>query len=385
MQKKINVLQSLGSLEIGGNEVFVMNYYRHMDKNKFHVDFIIYDDDRMDFYDEIIESGSKVYICKSTVKNKFLRAFAVMYKVSQVLKKNHYDIIHCHSCSFTGIFRGAVPGHLTRGVKVIVHSHNPGNPKKTFFDNIIRSIAKEILSKIADFGCACSDSAGESKYTKRYMNSGKYKVINNAIDQKKFYYNEDMRNQIRGDYGILSKFVIGSVGRLENEKNYLFMLDVMEQYVKYNEDAIFLLIGDGSQAGDLENGIVEKNLNDHVLLLGRKCNPEVYYSVMDLFVLPSIYEGFGFVNIEAQVSGLPCIVSKDVPREIDISGRVDFLECSVSDWCSAIDKIYKEHQKNKNVRRSLHCSSFDLKDEVKVLEKIYIDLLCDREKRLWDL
>ncbi|MCI8544536.1 MAG: glycosyltransferase family 1 protein [Lachnospiraceae bacterium] len=372
MPEKIKILQSVNSLGIGGNVIFVMNYFRQINKEKFQIDFVIYDDAKMNFYDEVIKSGSKVFICKQNYKNQYLQLLSQMKQVKKILDKGHYDIIHCHSCSFIGIFRGAVPGFLTKGTKVISHAHNPGRPKHTKFDRILRYLAKKILSHISDFGFACAEECGKSKYTASFRKSEKYMIIRNAIDVKRYQFDECARVKKRKQYGIENDFVIGSVGRLEEQKNYLFLIDVLNEYLKENKQCRLLLIGDGKQKEMIMRKAQNAGIGEHIIMAGATEHPEKYYSAMDVFVLPSIYEGFGLVNIEAQVSGLVCIVSEAVPREADVSGKVNFLPYDVCKWCEALEKCKRDSVYSK--RKSVYPVKYDVHREVQRLEHLYENL-----------
>lgn len=363
---------SVNSLGMGGNVIFVMNFFRHIDKDKFQVDFVIYDDSKLDFLEEVQAAGSRVHIIGINQKNKWRQLFSQMQQVKKLLREHHYDIIHCHSCSFVGIFRGAVPGWRTKGTKVIAHAHNPGLPKHTLVDDFIRFCFKTFLSHIVDMGFSCSKESGASKYTRHFMGSSKFVVINNAIETSKFYFDSGLREKIRKQYGIQDKFVIGSVGRLEAQKNYLFILDALKLYVDKNKDFCLFLVGDGSQRSAIEEKIKTLDIEEHVILVGKVTQPELFYSAMDIFVLPSIYEGFGFVNIEAQVSGLPCIVSEVVPREVDISGRVEFLKLEPQTWCRAFENAFKNQPLE---RQSVTTSKYDLTQETIRLEGFYQSVL----------
>lgn len=372
MPDKIKVLQSVNSLGMGGNVIFVMNFFRRFDKEKFQVDFLIYDDTKMDFYEEVKAAGSQVFVIQKKHKNKFLQLFSQMRQVRKFLKKNDYDVIHCHSCSFVGIFRGAIPGMFTKKTKVIAHGHNPGRPKNIFTDKLARKIFRAVLSKAADMGFACSDESGASKYTDKFMKTDRYQVINNAIETKKFRFSPENREAVRNKYGIGDKFVIGSIGRLEEQKNYLYMIDVLADYVKISENACLLLVGDGSQRDQITAKAKEKGVEKHLIMAGSTNTPEIFYSAMDVFVLPSIFEGFGFVNIEAQVSGLSCVVSNAVPREINISGKVDFLNFNTSEWCTALEKV--RNSSDPAQRTSVDTEKYDIKNECRRMEGYYSSL-----------
>ncbi|MCD2502357.1 glycosyltransferase [Clostridium sp. NSJ-145] len=374
--KKIRVLQSVGSLGVGGNEIFVMNFFRNIDKEKFQVDFVIYDDRKMDFYDEVIAAGSKVYICKSNMDNKYLNFLYTIKKVIKILRNNKYDIIHCHSCSFIGIFKGAIAGNLVKGTKVISHSHNPGMPKNTFTDEIIRNVSKKYLSRIVDFGFACSDIAGESKYTDKFIKSSKYAIINNAIEVNKFIFNENIRNEMRKKYDISNnEVVIGNIGRLEIQKNQEFLLKIFAEIQNKNSLAKLIIIGEGSLEESLKKCAIKNRIEENVIFAGKVSNPEKYYHMMDTFVLTSFYEGFPFVMVESQVNGLPAVVSNAITKSVNILGNVEFvsLDDSVEIWA---DKILKNCREIESVVCNNYIyEEYDLKYQAKKLEKYYVELL----------
>lgn len=372
MTEKIKVLQSLGTLGIGGNEIFVMNFFRHIDKSRFQMDFVIYDDTRMDFYNEIVSAGSKVYICKREKKNKIIQSISQIRQLRKILRENHYDVIHCHSCSFIGILKGAIPGFLAKGTRVVSHAHNVGMPTNTFADKIFRQFMKVVVSQVSDIGCACSDIAGKSKYTEQFIRSGRYLILNNAIETGQYKYNVKKREEIRERLGIGKYyFVIGNVGRFEYQKNHKFLLDVFKAVLAKKAEAILLLIGDGSNRRSLERKAEELGIKSNVIFLGPCTCAADYYQAMDCFVLPSHYEGFPFVLVEAQVNGLRCIVSENMTRAVNISGGVIFksLKESADKWAEDIVEFGSQRMDKKEVEKVIE--KYELRNEVLKFERLY--------------
>lgn len=372
MTEKIKVLQSVGTLGIGGNEIFVMNFFRHIDKSRFQMDFVIYDDTRMDFYNEVVSAGSKVYICKEEKKNKIIQSISQIRQLKKILRENHYDVIHCHSCSFIGILKGAIPGFLTKGTSVVSHAHSVGTPTDTLGDKVIRQLLKITLSHVVDVGCACSDIAGNSKYTKEFIHSGKYLIINNAIDTEAYQYNKEKRKEIREKLDIIAEnFVLGNVGRLEHEKNHSFLLGIFKSILSRKPEAVLLLIGDGSNRRSLERKAEELGIKSNVIFLGPCTCAADYYQAMDCFVLPSHYEGFPFVLVEAQVNGLRCIVSENMTRAVNISGGVIFksLKESADKWAEDIVEFGSRRMDKKEVEKVIE--KYELRSEVLKFERLY--------------
>lgn len=376
-RKKIRILQSLDSLGIGGNEVFVMNFFRHIDKKRFQIDFIIYNDSAMDFYDEIIASGSTVYVCKSNNHNRYLDILVKIIKVRKILIKNKYNIIHCHGCSFMGIFRGAIAGHFAWNVKVISHSHNSGILKNTLLDKIARILLKKYLSKIVDLGFACSDIAAKNKYTDEFMKTEKFSIINNSIDINKFLFNKDIRKEMRNKYKINDEIIIGNIGRLEEQKNQKFLLKIFLEIKKRSIPAKLIIVGDGVLNDNLHKYAFENGIENDVIFTGKVSDSNNYYQMMDIFVLTSIYEGFPFVMVEAQVNGLSAVVSSNITKSVNISGDVKFmpLEENEEEWADIILKSKRKWNDNLNCKNIFR--NYDLEYQARTLENYYTTLLID--------
>lgn len=374
--KKIKILQSVNSLGIGGSTLFAIYFFRHINRKKFQVDFIIYDE-RFNFYDEVINSGSKVYVSPSKKKGKLSHFIEQIRFVKKVLKENEYDIIHCHGCSFFSILRGVIPAKLSGKVKIISHAHSIGTPKNTKFDDLLRGILKWLTSHIVDMGFSCSDRAGKSKYTDKFMLSSKYQIIHNAVDTTNYFYNENNRTNIRNKYKIEDKIVIGNVGRLSPEKNQTFLLDILYNVLQKNNNTVLMIIG----GGELENELTEKSerlgISENVIFTGSINNVAEYYSAMDVFVMPSIYEGLPFTAIEAQVNGLQCVFSDGITNMADVSGKSSFISLSdpVDKWADTIISL-SENRVNKETVDKI-CEIYDLKNETERMEKFYVNLLKD--------
>lgn len=372
MSEKIKVLVSLTSLGMGGTVIFVMNFFRHLDKEKFQIDFVVYDDSRMDFYEEVKSYGGQVYVCSAKPNNRYMRLYSEMRQTRNVLREHHYDIIYCQGNSFMEFFRGMIPGKLTGNTFVITHSHNPGEPKHSIVDNVVRAITKTFVSHVVDIGCTCSDVAARGKYTDRFMNSSRYQLINNAIDTERFKFNETVRTKVRTELGIGEDvFVIGHVGRISYQKNHSFLIDIFNLLVREKPDAKLLLVGDGEQRPEIEDKVMKYQLENKVIFVGKSENPAQYYHAMDCFVLPSLYEGFPFVLVEAQVNGLRCVVSDTISRSVNISGGVDFvsLEYGVGVWSKKILSFGKQRMSEQEVQQVEE--QYELSREVKKMESMF--------------
>lgn len=366
--KKIKVLQCLGSLGIGGNEIFVMNFFRVIKKERFQVDFLVFDGTRLNFLKEIEDAGSRIFICPEKNKKNMLKQMMFVY---YVLKKHHYDVVHCHKCGFKGLLRGTIPAKLAGTKRVISHSHSVGSPKHTFFDERMRSALKILLCWSIDYGLACSDVAGQSKYTKRFMSSDKYGIIHNAIPVEKYKFNKETRKDIRKKLQVEDAIVIGNVGRLATEKNQKYLLDIVFFLSQENKNVVLLIVGGGELECALKEEAERMGISNRVCFTGMVENANEYYSAMDVFVMPSLYEGLPFTAVEAQVNELKCVMADTVTAMTNISGDVEFLslDAPIMVWAEKVVKQAGCRSDAKQTKKVL--TEYDLKSEVKRLEAYY--------------
>ena len=325
MNRKIRVLQSMDTIGVGGTEVFVMNLYRAIDRELFDFDFVVFDDYKTEYLDEVLKNGDRVYQFHQKHSNKLLNYVDQKRFVNEILDKGKYDIVHCNGNSLLGILRSALPAkkHM---LHIITHSHNQGERHENVIERLGSSYLKRKISSLAELGYTCSDKAGGSKYTREFISSTKYKVIDNGIDGDKYKYNEEYRKKIRKEIGIDDEvFLIGHVGRFEYPKNQSYLFDIFAEVLKKEPTARLLLVGDGNQRQEFEEKIKTLGIEQQVILLGLRMDVNEIYSAMDLFVLPSLHEGFPFVLVEAQMNGLRCIVTENMSKDVNISGGVEFL------------------------------------------------------------
>lgn len=200
------------------------------------------------------------------------------------------------------------------------------------------------------------------------------KIIKNAIDIEKYKFNEKIRNKVRKELNIQRKFVVGHIGRMMPQKNQIFLLEVFKKVRKFEPDAVLLMIGDGPLKPKLENKIDELKLKESIVLLGiRRDVPDILMA-MDIFLLPSLYEGLGVVAIEAQTTGLPCVLSDVVTREVNL-GNCSFISLNetVDKWATRILDIRKGHIRRKGMIKEAKEFGYDIRSEVQAIETLYLN------------
>ena len=341
--KPVRVLHITEELSAAGIESFIMNIYRRIDKSKVQFDFLVLRNQN-EFYDDEIKSlGGVKYTISPKSSNILCRVYEESYLVERFLKNNHYDIVHVH---YTTPLRAP----LLKGIKNanvntrIYHSHSAYVLGKSRLKLFIYSYMSKKITKHATHYFACSNAAGEWIFEEKIVKEGKVKVIYNGIDTNRFAYEPQKRSNIRKELGVTSEFLIIHTGRFTEQKNQHFIVEVFAEFLSMNPQSRLLLLGKGELEDSVRKQIQQLGVEDKVFMLGVKSNVEDYLSAADLYIMPSLYEGLPVAAVEAQCSGLPCILSSNITKEVKLTDAVEFLslESSKSQWCDAIkSKMYK--------------------------------------------
>lgn len=374
MEKPIRILQVIGSMNRGGAEAMLMNYYRNIDRTKVQFDFVENASDSAAYDEEIRSLGGRIYHCpRYNGKNHF--TYTKWWNCFFKAHKDEYHIIHGHLGSTAAIYLSIAKKY---GVYSIAHSHNT-NLKKSLSD-ILYAVFAYPTRFIADYYFTCSKAAGISRYGKKVGNNGnRCTVLPNAIDINKFIFDGSIRRKMRDSLGIKeTQFVIGNISRFSEQKNHLFLLDVFESVREKVPDAVLLLVGDGERRVQLEAYIAEKKLQSNVILTGIQPNTWDFYQAMDVFLMPSLYEGLPVSMVEAQTAGLPCCVSANVPREAAITDLVQFRDLNDSaekwgDWVIECSKIPR-----RNTMLDIQQAGYDISITSKWLENFYLNVVMSR-------
>ena len=364
----IKVLQILpGGHVCGGIENFVMNYYRNIDKTKVQFDFLVHYNEKGYYDDEIKKLGGHIYYTNVRCDKKIFKYFR--YLNSFFKEHKEYKIIHGHMPGLAPIYFFVAK---LRGVKCrISHSHVT-NTERTLKGRILKIVIKNIRF-FSNKYFACSIAAGKFMYGKR-----NFTVINNAIDVNKFKFNSQKRDELRKEYKVDDKFVIGCVGRFNQQKNHKFLIEIFNSVLKIKNNATLLLIGEGELEEQIKLQAKELGILDKIQFLGIKSDIYNYYNMFDVFVLPSNFEGLGIVLIESQVNGIKTITSDVVPREACVSDLIDFIPLTTSpeEWAKIIVKNVDRKDRIKEIEKV----GYSLKIEAVKLQNRYLDMYKELEK-----
>ncbi len=366
----IKVLHLYTSLDCGGVESFLYNYYSKMNQKEIKFDFIVPGSKVGYLEEKLVKLNSTIYHVSSK-RNNYIKHCV---EVNKIIKNGNYDIIHCHGYkSVLGLIIGKHYGCKVR----IIHSHM-AYVKENCFTKIMRKISTILLNKYSTAKFACGLDASNWLYGKE-SKPGEITIINNAIDLKKYAYNEKSRKKIREELNAQEKIIIGNIARLTYQKNQMFLLQVIHYLKKIDKNILLLLVGNGEDEEMLKSEVKKLKLEKNVLFLGlRKDIPELL-SAIDVFVLPSRYEGLPVVLSEVQAAGVPSIVSDTITKEIDVTSNINYisLEKDPSYWASSIYKIYKNMNYKKRLEKNskMKFGKYDIDHQADMLFKKYKSLL----------
>lgn len=372
MREPMRVLHVFGGMGRGGAETMVMNLYRNIDRTKMQFDFIVHTRDKCAYDDEIMALGGRIYrVPRYKGKNhlQYKKAWNSFFK-----EHPEYKIIHGHVRSTASIYLKIAKKH---GLATIAHSHSTSSG--TGFSAIVKNILQYQIRYIADYLFACSESAGIWLFGKKACKGDNYYILNNAIDTQKFIYNEKKRMEKRKEFQLEDKFVIGHVGRFYGAKNHNFLIDIFKAIHDRNNNAVLMLVGDGELRQSIEKKVNDLGLNNKVIFTGVRSDiPDILQS-MDVFLFPSLYEGLPVTLIEAQATGLSCIISDTITSEVCITPYIKPVSLSktANEWADIvissgkIDRIDTSHYIKEN--------GFDIQETVKKLTMFYENIIRGEE------
>ncbi len=360
----IKVLHMFTSLDNGGVESFLFNYYSNFDRNEISFDFVV-PSEKIGFLEEKLKQmNCKIYHLKNSKISPFLR----FKEINEIIKENKYDIVHTHG------YRAILGLILAKknNIKVrIMHSHMAFE-KEGILKRITRFIIVILINIFATDKFACGNDAAIWLYGKKAFLKNKIKIINNAIDLEKFKYNETNRLTIRNEFNLNNKDkLMINVARLTEQKNQIFLLNVMKTIAVTNNNYKLFLIGEGEDKEKLIDYVNKNNLSSSVFFLGVRKDINKILSAADIFLLPSLYEGLPVVLAEAQASGIKSLVSNNITNEISVTSLIKYLSIDCLDeWIiNIMDTDY--NLKRIDGYNCMKNSKYDIKSESKKLFDYY--------------
>lgn len=323
------------SMDAGGAETVFMKFYRALDRSRYQLDFCV-SSDKPGFYDdEICSLGGHIV---HTVKKTESGPLASFRRLVQIAREGDYcSAVRSsqHSLSALDLLAMRVGGVK----RTVFRSSNTGTVSNNGREAVLHKVFKPLIKLVATAYIAPSTEAGIYMFGTTGVKSGRFSILHNAVDLSEYAYREDARSSIRAELGIPEDaFVVGHIGRFNQQKNHSFLIDVFECVARMRDDARLLLLGKGELEGKVRESAARAGVSDKVVFAGVRRDAALCYSAMDVLAFPSLYEGLPNVIVEAQANGLPCIVSDTVTKEVSANENVTFvpLEKGSKAWAEEI-------------------------------------------------
>ena len=361
----IRVLHSVSNMDRGGIETMLMNFYRHIDREQVQFDFLANKPDIGDYDEEIRSMGGRIFVTPG-----YMNYRAYLDYMTDLFKKHpEYRIIHTHNGSLMlYALQSAKKNHIP--VR-IAHAHATAVP--VGLKNELKKLMRPLIKYVATDYWGCSNAAGEFYFSKKRWDHA-HELIHNAIAVDQFTFNESKRAEIRNQYGLNDKFVIGNVGRLAPQKNQKKLIELFAVLKKKRPDAHLVIIGTGELEEKLKQQARELGISDSVTFTGVLSNVNEWYSAFDVFVMTSLYEGLPVVAVEAQAADLPCVLTDTITPEVKITENVRFLglDDTPQKWADCILQMRPDARIGRE--SYLEKAGYDIRSEAERMQNLYSEL-----------
>ncbi len=357
------ILHVTSVLNIGGIENFLMSVFRNIDRNKIIFDFLVIREDNGYYEEEIKRLGGKIYKIPSIKKKGYVH---FKKNIDTFFKKHtEYDIVHSHVNALSSIVLKAA---MKNGVKTrIAHSHT-AFPKYSLPEKIFKNHLKKAIPFVATHMLACSTGAAKWLFEKKFLNAI---ILKNGVDISHFEFSALKRDEARKKLQIEDKFVILNIGRFSKEKNHVFLLSIFMEILKRRSDAILICVGNGKLKKYIRKLSSQPLFKNKVLLFDAQEDITFFLNASDVYVSPSIFEGFGISALEAQLNFLPCVLSDSYPEEVNISKKCIFL--SLKDHPKTWAENIVDLPRKNSLTKDFSLSQYDIRNTVKFLTDFYLN------------
>lgn len=372
-KKVIRILQVGMSPYYGGTEAFIMSHYRALDRTSVQFDFLNVYSEKIACQDEIEDLGGHIYYL-DMARHHGIKQYYCNLDVFFSRNAHRFDGVHCNFQSLINI--DILRYAKKYGIRVrIAHAHNSGyGTEPNPIQKMIVAANRLLLPFFATNYCACSPVAAKWMFGKTAV------IVKNAIETERFTYSEEVRIRLRAQLGLQDSFVVIFVGRLDPQKNPLFLLEVLNALKKKRSDVKLLIVGDGILKQSMCEKIREMKLEEDVQMLGSRKNVNELLQAADVFLLPSRFEGLGIALIEAQAAGLPTFASANVvPKDAKITDLLTFLPLTNTSEEWALKILESGYGNRENMKEQIARAGYDAQENAKRLEKMYFRFLIEAE------
>jgi len=360
----IKIAISVNKCDSGGQKSLVMAYMRNFDLDRVHFDLIVDSDSNSIPYEEVKALGGNIFVIppyQNIVKH--------LLALKKLFIKNKYDVLYAanNTMNLFPLFVAYFTGIKVR-VSESLTMASPLERKKTMMKNVLRRFSHCFCNYYMANGRDC----GIYQFGEKAMANGKIAIFLTPVDTQANTFNPELREETRKNFGWSNKVVYGFIARFEQQKNPLFLIDILNEIAKKQEKAHFVIIGAGSLEEMMKEKIQHYGLDSCLSWLGRREDIKQFYNAFDAFLLPSLYEGLPVVGIESQASGLPVFFSEEVTREAGIAelGHFISLKETATEWANIIIEETKKLMSTRRGREEdLKKAGFDAVSEtVRLME-----------------
>lgn len=349
----------MGYMNGGGVESVVMNYYRHIDRTKVQFDFIVCEGSERIPSNEIESLGGRVFLIPG-----YKELPRYLSEIEELFRVQGWQIVHSQVNALS-VF--PLRAAKRAGVPVrIAHSHSTSG-RGEHARNAVKWVLKRFSRLYPTDLAACGIYAGEWLFGK----GADFTVFPNAIELERFSFDREVRAEVRRELRIQdSTFAVGHLGRFVSQKNHAFLIRAFARFHEEAPDSVLLLAGAGPLQEGAEALVAELGIQDSVRFLGQRSDANRLYQAFDAFALPSLYEGFCVVGVEAQAAGLPCLFSDAITREVGLDPRSRFLPLDEQAWADALTRIRSERSESREM--ALAVCDYGISAAARKLEDYYL-------------
>lgn len=384
MGEAVRVLHVLGNTNLGGAESRIMDLYRHTDRNRVQFDFLVHSGEEGFYEKEIRELGGRIF---RVPRFRIYNYFSYRKALKEFFQEHHeFALVQGHMTSTAAIY---LPIAKKAGVKKTAAHARSAGVDKGLKGTMTRFLRRNLADK-ADYLFTCSELAGISVYGEKAVREGKTIFIPNAIDCAGFTFDPEKRKKMREELGLTDAIIIGHVGRFHYAKNHEYLLRVFAELCRMSAGAggstaetgadqkyHLILLGEGPLMEDTRKLAEELGVADKVHFLGNHKNIADYYQAMDYFVYPSRYEGMPGTIVEAQASGLPCLMSDTICREVIATELVETksIEKEPKVWAEElqrrIDALVSKQENREKYAAKMAAAGFDVQTQAERMMRFY--------------
>ena len=348
----------VSAMNTGGAETFLMKIYRRLDRGKHQMDFCVNTKEKCFYDDEIRGLGGRIFYVPAKSKS-FKEYKKALY---DTVKNNGYEYVLRITSNAAGFLDLKIAKDA--GARVCVARSSNSSDGDNAVVNIIHKISRPLFSRYVDVKIAPSDLAAEYTFGKKAVKKGMVAELNNAIDLDVYKYSEEARDEIRRELFLEGKTVIGHIGRFSKQKNHDFLIDIFSKIREKDENAHLLLLGKGELLDEVKQKVENCGLSEDVTFGEVRADIPRVLSAIDVFLLPSFYEGMPNTVIEAQATGLPCVISDAVTRGANVAGIVSYLSLDdpAEKWA---DVVLDKKGARVNTEKIMREKGYDIESSVK--------------------